>query len=392
MLDVHLQRRQQIAHQVQALIAVRGPRTAGQKLALSNLLREADELESDIENEHQKRQSQAFNNWLIAGDNCSADDKRLLRERRDMVEAGLATGQATGAGVLVPVGFEHAVASAMKDYSPLLAICSLADAPNGRPHPFPLDADASVTGELLGEGQQASLADVNAPAQVILNSYKLSSKIIVVSRELLNDQEVDFANYLPRQLGIRLARIMSQLCTIGSGSNQPTGFMNSSSIVNAGTAVGAFTNDGASGSNSLGTADLALLESAVDVAYRKNASWMVHPSTLQAMRAQVDKQGRWLWPGLHHSHDGVNRIFGYPLYTNPFVDQLQTQSSSPQLTRKPIVFADFSRYKIRRAPLAVWRMDERFAEFDKVAFLAMQRIDGNWVDSGACAAYLQTTY
>jgi HK97 family phage major capsid protein len=169
--------------------------------------------------------------------------------------------------------------------------------------------------------------------------------------------------------------------------------MTSSTIVNAGVAVGANANDGTSAANSLGLADFATLEAAVDVAYRPNARWMCHPSTLQHLRAQPDKQGRPLFPGLQNSPDGVNRIFNREIVTNPFMDQLQAQSSSPTVTRKPLAFADLSRYTIRlRSPMVVARLEERWAEYAIVGYQNVIRLDANFTDQGACAAYIQTIY
>ena len=392
-LDAFSIRRQTIGNQVKEILATRGPLPEFKKQSLSALLAEAEGLEAPINTEHEKRQDAAFNRFLRAGkDQLASEDRRLLREARDMTEAGLPTGVATGPGIMVPVGFERAVVSAMRDYSDLLKIANVVAVDNGRPHPYPADLDEALSGELLPEGQQATTADINQPSQIILNSYKFSSKLIRVSRELLTDQEVDFPSYLARILGIRLARITSQMFTTGTGTAQPTGFMVSSTIINAGVAAGASASDGTSSSASIGVADASLLMSAVDVAYRKNAKFMVHPSTLQSMMSQLDKNGRWLWPGLHNSPDGVNRVLNHEIVTNPAMDTLQATASSPQVSRKPIAFADFNKYTIRRAPMVLWKLEERFAEFYQVGFLAMVRADGNWTDLGACAAYLETVY
>ena len=227
---------------------------------------------------------------------------------------------------------------------------------------------------------------------MILSSYKFSSKITKVSRELLTDEEISLDAYLARIFAVRLARIASQYLTTGTGVNQPMGFLNSSTIVNAGVAVGAGANDGTSGPNSLGLADFATLESSVDVAYRGRAKWMCHPNTLGSLRRAVNKQGSALFPGLQNSPDGVNRIFNREIVTNPNMDVLQSMPSSPLVTRKPIALCDFSRYTVRRTPLVVYRIDERFAEFFQTAFLAFQRLDANFTDQGACAAHLETAY
>lgn len=398
MIGIYTQRRQDISHQIRDLVNVKGPRTASQKLALSNLIKEAEEIEDNITQEHRQRQDNAFSNWLRVGfDVLSHDEKRLLRtERRDMIEAGLPTGAASGGGILVPAGseFEHRVMSAMKYTSSLFDICTVIRTSNGRPKPFALDNDATISGEgPLGEGAQTNMADIGSPSQAILGAYRFSSKMLRISKELMADQEVSFDEYLPRTLGVRIARALSPLLTNGSGTNTILGFTQGPNVVNAGTAVGANANDGTSGANSIGTSDLAALENAVDYAYRHNARFMLHPNTLKALRAQLDKQGRPLYPGLHHSPDGINRLLNYPVEVNTAIDTLQANSSSPQVTAKPIWFADWSRYTVRLvSPFVLIRSLERFAEFDELAVVMYARCDAGWTDSGACCAFLETVY
>ena len=98
----------------------------------------------------------------------------------------MGTGAATGAGVFVPVGFERGVISAMKDMSPLLALANVVDAPDGRNHPYPSDDDVANSGELLGEGQQASVGGRGKPVAVVLfEPISSAAKSLKFQRELL---------------------------------------------------------------------------------------------------------------------------------------------------------------------------------------------------------------
>jgi HK97 family phage major capsid protein len=191
------------------------------KLALSNRLLNAAGANHDGATEREKRELAAFDKFLRIGrDRLSQEEKTLLREARDMGEAGYATGTATGGGVFVPLDFNHAVTSAMKDFSPLLSLARIVPTPTGAPRPFPLDFDANMTGELTGENQQRNLGDISAPGQVILSAFKFDSKEVRLSRELLQDQEVNLPEYLAQILGTRLGRVVSTYCTTGTGSGQ----------------------------------------------------------------------------------------------------------------------------------------------------------------------------
>jgi len=350
------------------------------------LLKLAEDGIANADAEREKRELAALDKFLRLGrDRLSQEEKKLLREARDMGEAGYATGAATGGGILVPVDFNDMVTSAMKDYSPLLSLATIIQSPTGSPRPFPTDQDANSSGELQPENVQANLADVSQPGQVILTSFKFSSKEIRLSRELLQDQEVNLPEYLARILGVRLGRVISTYCTTGTGSGQPVGFMNSSTIVNAGTAAGT------TGAEIAG-ADFALVESAVDAAYRPRAKWMCHPSTLQLLRGFVDLAGHPLYPGLSNSPDGIDRIMNREIVTNPAMDALQTGPSNPLTTVRPLALCDFTQYTVRMCPIILQRLDEKYAEFFQVAYVAYQRADGNFTTAGNCAAYLETTY
>jgi HK97 family phage major capsid protein len=399
MLDIYTQRRQVVAAQIRDLIQVRGPRTANQRATLESLLAEDQELEHGVSSEHEQRRMAALPSWFQG--RLSDKEATLLPplSKRDMTEAGLATGAATAGGILaVPLPYNHSVISSMKDYSRLIELATIvpSDTPganSGANMPFPLDLDANMTGELTPENQQRTLGDISAPGQVILSSYKFDSKELRISRELLQDQSIDLPAYTARIFGVRLGRIMSQMFTIGTGNGQPTGFMNSSTIINAGTAVGAAGSTGYGGSIVLiSPSDLGTLESAVDVAYRSRAKIMLSPSTLQSLRAATSSTGAVLYPGLHNSPDGVNRLLNYEVVTNPAMDALQTTPGSPPTTTRPIAFADFSRYTIRMLPILLQRLDEKWAEFFQVSYIAYSRADGNFTDAGACAAYLEVTY
>jgi HK97 family phage major capsid protein len=89
----------------------------------------------------------------------------------------------------------------------------------------------------------------------------------------------------------------------------------------------------------------------------------------------TDSQGRPLWlPGLVDR--APDTIFGSP-YT------INQDMSSMTISGKSILFGDFSKYWIRDVrEFTLLRLDERFAEFLQVAFLAFLRTDGDLINAG----------
>jgi HK97 family phage major capsid protein len=309
------------------------------------------------------------------------------------------TPAATGmsGSYFVPLDFRREVESALKYAGPMLEVSNVLETPTARLFSLPSDSDAisasgSGSGEFMSENQSVSDADVAGINQQTLGGYLVSSKMVKMSISLLEDAGFDAPSYIAGRLGLRLGRAMEPMFTTGSGNGQPTGFI--TGATQAAIAVGASQNDGISGANSIGSSDVAALEASVDYAYRKQgAIFMCNPSTtLQAMRAQRDQKGALLFPGLQSAE---LRLLNYPLVPNPNMDQLQTQSSSPQVTRNVLAFGCFKKFILRfgGGGLILKRLDERFAEYRQVAFIAYYRVDSNLLDGGGGAIkYLSTVY
>ena len=76
-------------------------------------------------------------------------------------------------------------------------------------------------GELIGENQQAGEQDVEFGMDQ-LGAHKLTSKIIRVSNELLQDSGINMENYLGGRIGNRLGRAEAHYLVKGTGAGTPT--------------------------------------------------------------------------------------------------------------------------------------------------------------------------
>jgi HK97 family phage major capsid protein len=391
MHDVHVQRRQEIGNQIKALMAIRGPRTAHQKLLVNNLLKEADELEAGIADETERRRLDAFTAFLRSGH----EDRNLLThssahlEIRDLGESGMGTGAATGAGALVPVSFSGMVDEAQKLVGPLVdpTIVTFDDTPDGRNLDRPSDNDTSIAATLLGENQQTTLEDIPVIGQNILGAWKMTSGLVKVSNELLRDAGFDFSAYLARKFGVRMGRGLNPLVTTGTAINEPKG------LVTAILAQGNIVQSGFG--NQLVPDDFTDLEASVDPIYRNapGAAFMISSATLQALRKQTDSVGNPVFKQLHSGNTEKDFIFGYPLLINNALDSIQTIASSPTVTKTVALFGDFKQFRVRRVRPVIYRLSERFAEFGITAFLMLGRYDSALCDGGGGAVKgLQVNY
>ena len=101
----------------------------------------------------------------------------------------------------------------------------------------------------------------------------------------------------------------------------------------------------------------------------------MHDSTLKALKKLVDGDSRPLWTS------GVavrepDTILGHPYTINQDVATMAASAKS-------ILFGDFSKYIIRDVMgITMMRLNDRYADYFQVGFVAFSRHDGDLLDSG----------
>src|ERR1017187_3480069 len=227
----------------------------------------------------------AFGQYMRRGrSELTMEDRATLRmdrmETRDMGTGGQGAFPGATAGFFVPVGFVQKVEIALKYYGPMLdggvGMPTIMDTDTGQPLPWPTSNDVLVMGELIGENQQVNDQDVNI-GQIMFGAWKLSTKLVKVSLELIEDSAFDIEDFLIKQFAERIGRSANMYLTTGLGTaqSQPYGIVPATLAGGLiATAAGAFTNDGVSGANTIGSDDLVTLEHLVDPLYRREGRYM----------------------------------------------------------------------------------------------------------------------
>jgi HK97 family phage major capsid protein len=245
---------------------------------------------------------------------------------------------------------------------------------------YPTTDDTSNAGELVAEGATAANQDATF-GSVTLGAYRFSSKIIPVSLELLQDSAVDIEGLIYSLITTRLGRIQNTYFTTGTGTAQPLGVLTAAAA--GGSKVGA-----AGQTTSITYDDLVDVEHSVDPAYRSKGtcSWMFHDNTLKILKKLKDSMSRPLWRPAVTGGDAAD-ILGYSYGVNQDMPVMAANAKS-------IVFGDMSRYLVRDVMgVTLYRFDDsNYMKNGQVAFLAFQRSDGKWIDSGnAAIAYYQNS-
>jgi HK97 family phage major capsid protein len=265
----------------------------------------------------------------------------------------------------------RALEQAQLFFGGMRSVATIIRTDTGATLPFPTVNETTVKGRILGINTQATATD---PAFGIMNlgAFKYSSDMVLVPEELLQDSGVNMPVFLGNALGMRIARITNQHWTTGTGTTQPWGIVPRATAKNLGT--GTATTFGAS--TTAIYQNLVGIVHAVDIAYRRNAKFMMNDAVLAIFAGLVDSTGRPIWaPSL--AQDVPDRLMGYPVVIN--------NDMTPTLVNlaRTVVFGDLSSYYIREVrDVAVLSSRERFIDFHQTAFLAFGRYDGDLLNAG----------
>jgi HK97 family phage major capsid protein len=252
----------------------------------------------------------------------------------------------------------------------------------GNPTSVPSADDVSVSSVQVGEGLTTGETDVANFGTSLLGAWSQRSRLVVISRELLQDTNYPFSDVIELIFAKRFARGVGALLVNGSGVNTLTGLLTAAiaSGANITIATGSATNDGSAntGSNSIGTNDFVNCMKGLDPAYWSGAKWMMNPATLLAIWSQLDKSGRPLMNDLLSPGGmGVDRapyILGHPVVICPSMPVINRSANS-------VVLFHPDYFIVRKVPSSMYvrRFDNAagLIEKDLVGFEAFYRTDSN---------------
>ena len=315
-----------------------------------------------------ERRAAAFDRFLRHGfSELSAEERQAVKELRAQGTSPDAKG-----GYTVPTQMLNKIVDSMKAYGGIASVAQILNTSTGQDITWSTSDGTAEEGELLGENTETTEEDVTF-GTAVLGAKKLSSKIIKVSNELLQDSGVDIEAYLASRIGQRIGRGEAKYLVQGTGAGapvQPKGLVASvTGTVNT-AAAAAFT-----------WQEMNKLKHAIDPAYRGGPKfrWAFNDSTLQVIEEMVDDQKRPLWlPDVVGGTPAT--ILNVPYVIDQAIDGIAAG-------KKFAFLGDFDRFIVRRITyMTLKRLVERYAEYDQTAFLAFHRFDCVLEDTAAIKA------
>lgn len=312
------------------------------------------------------RDVRAFESFARHGAGGLTDEERSII--KNYKEKRVGTGQSTTTtegGYTIPEGFAGRIIEYMQFNSELLNWANVTKTDTGNTIPFPINDDSSNTGELIGEAADISTASADLVFDVYnLGAYKFSSKMVKVSSELIQDNGVNILDYLAKKLGIRLGKVTNTYYTTGTGSSQPQGYLAASAA-----ARGKVT----ASTSTFTLAEMAAFQDSIDPAYRgsNKIAWAMHSNLLSEIKqlsiASATDGGVWT-PSFRDGEP--DRILGKPYFLN------NAMSSTSATGDKIMAYGDWAQFMVRVVNnMSIRRLDERYAEFDQIAFFGLMRSD-----------------
>lgn len=317
----------------------------------------------------------AFGAYMRGGmDQLTGEQRALMGQHLDSSPElrAQATTPGSAGGFLIPPGYRAVMTEALKAYGGLYNLANVITTGTGNPLQWPSNDDTANVGAILAENATIPTQDVTLGTKT-LGAYVYTSKLVLVSWQLLQDSAFDLDTWLPGKLGERIGRAVAAHFISGTGTAQPLGVATNATAAVTGAAGFGITYN-----------NLIDLEHSIDPAYRASgrARFLLNDTTLSVIRKIADTQGRPLWvpvpaPGMSSTINGVP-------YT---VDQ---NMASPGANAKSILFGDFeAAYIIRQVvDMQMIRLAERFADALQVGFFSFSRLDAT-VDNAAAVKCLQ---
>ncbi len=278
------------------------------------------------------------------------------------VQNALQIGDDSEGGYLVPDEYERTLVDALQEENRLRTLCKIIRTSSGD-RKIPLVASHGTASWVEEEGAIPESDD--AFGQITIGAHKIAS-MIKVSDELLQDSVFDIANYIATEFARRVGDAEEAAFINGDGSGKPYGMLHASNGAAAGVT---------SASATAITADELLdLIYSLKAPYRKRAVFLMHDSTIKAVRKLKDGNSQYLWqPGMKEGEPDM--LLGYRLVTSTHMPTIAADA-------KPILFGDRTSYwTADREGRATQRLKERHPATGQVGFRVTQRVDGRLVQT-----------
>jgi HK97 family phage major capsid protein len=324
--------------------------------------------------------------WARAGkmltreQGAAADHYQIDPRNEQLSLRALQLGTDSEGGYVSPATYVTAYEKKLSFISPAVSAMGSINTSTGESFHYPrVDDSSNAAAVTAEEGPIGTTTDPAFDEVLFPRAFDYDSPIVKVSNQMLRDAIIDipsllFTDLFPDRHARAMEAAVFHATADGNGEPEPVIYGVTAGVNLASTNV--FTLD-----------KLFSLESALSIAYRSGATFVMHDATWQSIRQITDDTLR---PLINVDlQAGVSKqLLGYPV----LICNTLTSISSPGDNKPLILFADLNRYKVRRvgSPVVV-RLDTLYAATRQTGFLVSQCWDARWVGhKSVCATTLNS--
>lgn len=306
------------------------------------------------------------------------DDSDFISREYEKLGLTRAAQQSTtdgSGGYTIPQGFQAELEKALLDYGGIQQAARIWRTDKGNVVDWPKVDDTMNRAYLIGEAQNAGTSATKiTDANQQFEAYKITSGMLRLSSEIVEDSAFDMVGLVSEFLTERVGRGINYYGTLADGTSKPKG-------ITVAAAHGNNTADDAA----LAVNDFLNLEHEVGSAYRRRgAKFMFHDTVLKEIKkvSLAATVGFPLW--VPSFRDGAPAtILGYEYIINDDMDSFLSGSTSANDNKKIALFGDFKKFILRYVnSMRLVRLKERFGDTDEIALCAFWRFDTDLLDAG----------
>jgi len=291
----------------------------------------------------------------------------------------------TGGGYVIPEDFAGEVVKSMAYYGPFgvnpgAGPARIIRTSGGNPFPIPTINDTANTGQDLAINTDASTSSTALTfGTKQLDAHVITSDVIQVPKQLLQDEGVGFVGLLAELLGERMGRRYNNKVTrdVDAAANVG-GFYDAATEGVVSAAIAAITAN-----------ELIDLQHSVDPAYRNGpgVGFMMNDAIAASIRklTVTANADQYLWEP-NFTQGQPDRLLGDAVYIN------NDLPSTLAADNRSVFFGDWSKFWIRIVNgMELIRLDERYAEKYQIGWMGTMRFDAVLTDAAAIKFIRQLT-
>ncbi len=310
--------------------------------------------------EEQSEYKAAFNAYLRKGSESGLEQ---------IQSKALSVGTDANGGYMVPNQLADLIVQIVNESSPMRSLASVETISSDS---LDLIEDPTDTGAAWGDETTVRSAETTSPTlgRNTIDTFEMYAQP-QATQKLIDDSSVDIERWIATKVADKMARLEATAFIGGDGTTQPKGIL----TYTAGTSFGQIEQI-TSGTSAVITADgLVRLYFGLKDEYARNATFLMHRTSVQAVRLLKDTTNQYIWqPGL--AAGTPNTLMGVPV-------ALAADMPIPAAASLSVAVGDFKRAYLIVDRIGIRTLRDPFTSKPFVKFYTTKRVGGEAVNTDA---------